>query len=190
MKKKIIVFGVLPVLLIALIPFVFDVYFTTSDDPRFIALVSGAYTGSPEKELLYEGVILGFFESKLYSFSPDFEWYSIVYYLCTLLAFAAILWQVLISFFSKWEKTVVVSLVLITQVYLSLTPQFTTLATQLSFASLILLLSPNGGKKKYWLSILLFFFATQFRLVAAFLPYMIACPLFLKDMNQQIFAQV
>ena len=74
MKKKIIVFGVLPVLLIALIPFVFDVYFTTSDDPRFIALVSGAYTGSPEKELLYEGVILGFFESKLYSFSPDFEW--------------------------------------------------------------------------------------------------------------------
>lgn len=171
------------VLVIAFIPFFFDVYFTTSDDPRFIALVSGAYTGIPVKELIYEGVILGFLETKLYSFAPDFEWYSIVYYLCTLFAFVAILWQVLICDFSKWKRIAVVSLVLITQIYLSFKPQFTTLATQLSFASIILGISPNGGYKKNWLSILLFFIATQFRLAAALLPYMIAWPLFLKDMN-------
>ena len=183
MKKNRVFFFFVSVLVIAFIPFFFDVYFTTSDDPRFIALVSGAYTGIPEKELIYEGVILGFLETKLYSFAPDFEWYSIVYYLCTLFAFAAVLWQVLICDFSKWKRIAVISLVLITQIYLSLTPQFTTLATQLSFSSIILGISPNGGYKKYWLSILLFFFAAQFRLAAALLPYMIVCPLFLKDMN-------
>ena len=183
MKKNRMFFFFLSVLVIAFIPFFFDVYFTTSDDPRFIALVSGAYTGMPEKELIYEGVILGFLETKLYSLAPDFEWYSIVYYLCTLFAFAAILWQVLICDLSKWKRIAVVSLVLITQIYLSFKPQFTTLATQLSFASIILGISPNGGYKKYWLSILLFFFAAQFRLAAALLPYMIAWPLFLKDMN-------
>lgn len=183
MKKNRMFFFFVSVLVIAFIPFFFDVYFTTSDDPRFIALVSGAYTGIPEKELIYEGVILGFLETKLYSFAPDFEWYSIVYYLCTLFAFVAILWQVLICDFSKWKRIAVVSLVLITQIYLSFKPQFTTLATQLSFASIILGISPNGGYKKNWLSILLFFIATQFRLAAALLPYMIAWPLFLKDMN-------
>ena len=183
MKKNRMFFFFVSVLVIAFIPFFFDVYFTTSDDPRFIALVSGAYTGIPVKELIYEGVILGFLETKLYSFAPDFEWYSIVYYLCTLFAFVAILWQVLICDFSKWKRIAVVSLVLITQIYLSFKPQFTTLATQLSFASIILGISPNGGYKKNWLSILLFFIATQFRLAAALLPYMIAWPLFLKDMN-------
>jgi hypothetical protein len=181
--KRTIIFYVLSVLLIALIPFVFDVYFTTPDDPRYIALVSGAYTGTPEKELVYVGSILGFFEAKLYSFFPDLEWYSIVYYLCTLFAFAAIFWQVLITKFSKWKKISIASLVLISQVYLSLTPQFTTLATQLGFASFVLFVSPNEGKNKYWLSFLLFFFATQFRLVAAFLPYMIAFPLLMKEMK-------
>ena len=185
MSKNTLFFWGISVFFISLIPFVFDVYFTTPDDPRYIALVSGAYTGTPEKELVYVGSILGFFEAKLYSFSTDLEWYSIVYYLCTLWAFAAIFWQVLIADFSKWKKIVIASLVLISQVYLSLTPQFTTLATQLGLASLVLLLSPNGGRKKYCFGILLFFFATQFRLAAAFLPYMIACPLFLKDMNMK-----
>lgn len=168
---------------IAFIPFVFDVYYTTPDDPRYIALVSGAYTGIPEKELVYEGVILGILESKLYSLVPGFEWYSIVYYFCTLFAFATILWQVLICDFTRWKRIAVISLVLITQIYLSLTPQFTTLATQLSFASFILLYSKNGGRKRFALSLLLFFFATQVRFAAAFIPYMIAWPLFLKDMN-------
>lgn len=184
-RQRKIFFFFVSVLLIALIPFLFDVYFTTPDDPRYIALVSGAYTGTPEKELVFVGSILGFFEAKLYSFYPDLEWYSIVFYLCTLFAFAAIFWQVLIADFSKWKKISIASLVLISQVYLSLTPQFTTLATQLSFASLVLLLSKNCGRKKYWQIIFLFFLATQFRLAAAFLPYMIACPLFLEDMNMK-----
>ena len=183
MNKNWMIFFLVSVLIIAFIPFFFDVYFTTSDDPRFIALVSGAYTGTPEKELIYEGVILGFFETKLYSLAPDFEWYSIVYYFCTLFAFAAILWQVLICDFSKWKRIAVISIVLITQIYLSLTPQFTTLATQLSFASFILLFSKHGGRKRSTLGLLLFFFATQFRIAAALLPYMITWPLFLKDMD-------
>lgn len=181
MKRRIAF--LISLLLIAFIPFALDVYFTTPDDPRYIALVSGAYTGTPEKELVYVGSILGLFEAILYSFAPDFEWYSIVYYLCTLFAFSTILWQVLVSGFTKWKKVSVFSLVIITQVYLSLTPQFTTLATQLSFASFILMLSCNGGIKKYWIGLFLFFLATQVRLAASLIPYLIACPLFLKDIN-------
>lgn len=181
MKRRIAF--LISLLLIAFIPFALDVYFTTPDDPRYIAIVSGAYTGTPEKELVYVGSILGLFEAKLYSFAPDFEWYSIVYYLCTLFAFSTILWQVLVSGFTKWKKVSVFSLVIITQVYLSLTPQFTTLATQLSFASFILMLSCNGGIKKYWIGLFLFFLAIQVRLAASLIPYLIACPLFLKDIN-------
>ena len=172
-------------LAIALVPFVFDVYYTTPDDPRYIALVSGAYTGIPEKELIFVGAILGGIEARLYSYFPNFEWYSIAYYLFTLSAFSVILWQTLISDLDKWKKIVVALLVLITQVYLSLTPQSTTLATQLGFASFILLFSKNGGRKRYLLSWLLFFFATQMRFVAAFIPYMITCPLFLKNIDLQ-----
>ena len=65
--KNRIFFFFASIFIIAFIPFVFDVYYTTPDDPRYIALVSGAYTGTPEKELVYEGVILGLLESKLYS---------------------------------------------------------------------------------------------------------------------------
>lgn len=183
MNRANIIILFVSIFVIALIPFVFDVYFTTPDDPRYIALVSGAYTGTPEKELIYVGSLLGFIEAKLYSYFPSFEWYCIVFYLCTLFAFVAILWQVLISNLSKWKRVSLASLVLMTQVYLSLTPQFTTLATQLGFASFVLLYSHNGGKKRYLFSFLLFFLATQFRFAAAFLPYMIVCPLFLKDMN-------
>ena len=176
-------FFIVSVFFIALIPFGVDVYYTTPDDPRYIALVSGAYTGTPENELVFVGSMLGFFEAKLYSYFPDFEWYSIIYYIFTLLAFATILWQVLISSLGKWRKIALAVLVLITQVYLSLTPQFTPLATQLGFASFVLLFSRNGGRKRFLLSLLLFLFAVQVRLAAAFIPYMIACPLFFKDIN-------
>lgn len=183
MNKGHIIFILVSVFAIAIIPFVFDVYYTTPDDPRYIALVSGAYTGTPENELVFVGSMLGFFEAKLYSYFPGFEWYSIIYYIFTLSAFATILWQVLISGLGKWRKIALAVLVLITQVYLSLTPQFTTLATQLGFASFILQFSRNGGRKRFLLSLLLFLFAVQVRLAAAFIPYMIACPLFLKDIN-------
>lgn len=183
MNKSNIIIYLVSILAVALIPFVFDVYFTTPDDPRYIALVSGAYTGIPEKELIFVGPILGVVEANLYSYFPNLEWYSIVYYILTLSAFAAILWQTLISDFDKWKKITVTVLVLVTQVYLSLTPQSTTLATQLGFASFLLLYSKHGGRKKYWLSMLLFFFAAQVRFMAAFIPYMIASPLFLKNMN-------
>lgn len=57
MNKKLI-FIVLTSI-IAAIPFVCQVYYTTVDDFRYIALVSGAYTGTPAKELVYVCSILG-----------------------------------------------------------------------------------------------------------------------------------
>lgn len=84
---------------------------------------------------------------------------------------------------NRWIKGAIILISFIAQIYLSLTPQFTTLATQLGFTSLILVLYANGRKKWYLWSSILFFFSTQLRLVAAFIPFMIAFPLLLMDIQ-------
>lgn len=182
MTKNKIIFVALTIL-IATIPFVFDIYYTTPDDPRYISLVSGAYTGTPLKELIYIGSILGAFEASLYNTIPSIEWYSIMYYVLTLSSFCTLLTVVLKLKKDKWIKYSMVVLLFVCQMYLSLTPQFTTLATQLGFTSLVCML--RSAKNKGWAitGIIFFFFATQMRFVAAFIPYMVACPLFIRTIR-------
>lgn len=168
---------------IAAIPFICQIYYPTSDDLRYIALVSGAYTGAPEKELVFVGSILGGIEAFLYSKIPLIEWYTVIYYILTLFSFCTLLLIVLEHRIERMTKCSIVLVAFISQIYLSLTPQFTTLATQLGFTSLITVLFANGRRKRYLWSYILFFFATQMRLVAAFLPFMIAFPLLIKDIQ-------
>ena len=170
---------------IALIPFLYPIYYATPDDPRYIALVSGAYTGTPLKELVYVGTILGSIEAHLYSIFPGWEWYSIIYFLLTILSYAAILFCILDVRIIGGMKFLIVSVATVLQIHLSLNPQFTILATQLSFTSLLLLLLAEGRRYYCILGFILFFFASQMRLTAAFLPYMVAGPIFFADMNTQ-----
>lgn len=177
-KRKLSLFVFLA-LLIVLIPFVCNVYYVTSDDPRYIGLVSGAYTGTPMKELIYVGAIIGGVEAFLYSIVPGIEWYSVFYYVLTTSCFCTILWCTLYNKkFGTAVRYVVLALVFILQIYLSLTPQFTTLSTQLGFTSLVCLLYADGRRIWNVWGILLFFLATQMRFAAAFIPYMVAWPLF------------
>lgn len=181
MNKKLIFIALTAI--IAAIPFVCQVYYTSADDFRYIALVSGAYTGTPVKELVYVCSILGGIEAFLYSKFPSIEWYSVIYYVLTLSSFCTLLLIALEQRINRWIKRGIILISFIAQIYLSLTPQFTTLATQLGFTSLIIVLYANGRKKWYLWSFILFFFATQLRLVATFLPFMIASPLFFRDMQ-------
>jgi len=72
----------------------------------------------------------------------------------------------------------------IVQCHLSLTPQFTTLATELAFASVTTLLLYKNDKKKLLWGILLFFLSIECRFQAAFIPYLICAPLFLIQLYQ------
>ena len=184
-KKSDYIIILLLSILVALIPFVCNIYYATPDDPRYIGLVSGAYTGTPVKELVYVGTILGSIESWLYKYIPQIEWYSVIYYLLALSSFIAFLICTLNSHITRYGKYALLCAITAMQVYLSLTPQFTTLSTQLSFASLATFLTARGRKRSYIFSIIFFFLATQIRLAAAFLPYMVACPLLLLDANHR-----
>lgn len=181
MKNKI--FFVALTVLVAAIPFVFNIYYTTPDDPRYIGLVSGAYTGTPMKELIYVGTILGGIEAFLYSHFSALEWYSIIYYLLTLCSFCTLLAITLNKDKGRLEKYSLIILLFVSQIYLSLTPQFTTLATQLGFTSLVCVLRSNKSRSWAIVGLVFFFFATQMRFVAAFIPYMVACPLFIRTIK-------
>ena len=172
-------------LIVAIIPFVCNIYYVTPDDPRYIGLVSGAYTGTPLKELVYIGTLLGGFEAWLYTLLPNYEWYSIIYYSCSLLSFCSLLYCSFHNNMHRLLKIAVITLLTILQIHLSLKPQFTTLATQLSFSSLVVFLNADKRRMHYLLCIFLFFLATQMRIAAAFLPYMVACPLLLRDFNHR-----
>ncbi len=170
-------------LFVGLIPFVFDIYYATPDDPRYIGLVSGAYTGTPVKELVYIGTLLGAFEAWLYSAFSGIEWYSVVYYILTLIGYCILIYCVLTHQLKKLEKVGLLFLLTTVQIYLSLSPQFTILATQLGLVSFVTILLANGRRRLYVMGLVIFFFATQMRFAAACLPYMIGFPLLLQRMN-------
>ena len=156
------------------------IYFLYSDDPRYIYLLSGVYTGTPCAEVVFMGYLFGKLCSWLYSISSSIEWYTVILYGLYLLSYIVITWHVL-----KWKpqkafvKYIAASSFFVFQIYLLLIPQNTILSIELSFASLVVMLNSDYCFKKKSYGILLFFIATQIRLSAAFIPYMIACPLFL-----------
>lgn len=190
-RTELIIIAILTVL-VALIPFICNIYYVTPDDPRYIALVSGAYTGTPQKELIYIGSIYGALLAFLYDTIEGHEWYSIFYYFLSLICFLTLLQRIIICSLSRSIKWSLVLLLFSAQCYLSLKPQFTMLATQISFTSLICMSIGIEAKRKsivlLGFSVILFFIATQIRLAAAFIPYMIACPLFFcnKDIKRKI----
>lgn len=174
-------FIIIATFVVAAIPFLFDIYYATPDDPRYIGLVSGAYTGTPQRELIYLGSIIGSIEAFLYRKFSDLEWYSIIYNLLSLSSFITLELLLLRSTLKHYLKYSILALLLVVQIYLTLSPQFTLLSTQLGFTSLLIMLCANKKKFRYFISFIFFFFAIQLRFVAAFIPFMIACPLFLYD---------
>lgn len=177
-------------LLIILIPFVFFIYFATPDDPRYIYLLCGSYTGTPCSEVVFMGSIFGSFTAFLYSINDSIEWFGIQYYIYSLFAFAAISWNCLDNNLNKLSKYSLLSLTFLIHVYLTFTPQSTMLSTELGFASFLMMLNANKSKWKYTVSIILFFIGIQMRFDGVFIPYMIGCPLFLKNLSFKNFSWI
>ena len=101
MKRTELLIIAILTLLVALIPFICNIYYVTPDDPRYIALVSGAYTGTPQKELIYIGSIYGALLAFLYDTIEGHEWYSIFYYFLSLICFLTLLQRIIICSLSR-----------------------------------------------------------------------------------------
>ena len=161
-------------LFVALIPFVLPVYYG-SDDPRSIYLVTGAYTGEQCTNLVYNGVIFGETVAWLYRLHEGVEWYSVVIYTLYLFAFLTIIWNLTCSNIQIKIKYLLLFLTTLVQIHLSLSPQYTLLASDLAFASFIDLININTNKNNAILAIILFL--SELRFQASYIPYIIGSPL-------------
>lgn len=180
-RNDLIIYG-LSVLLILLIPFLVPICYATADDPRYIFLLSGSYTGQPCPDILYMGSFFSHFTAWLYGKWASVEWYSVIYYSLSFYAFAVIAWKIIRR---NWSclRYLVLAVFILFYVYVTLVPTNTILASILGFTSMLLMYQANGNKREYLLGIVTFFMATEMRYAAAFVPYMITCPIFLNDFS-------
>lgn len=176
MKKKHFIL-LLTIILFAIIPVCFNIFWSAADDPRYIFMTSGAYTGTPSGSLMYVGSLYGSFIAFLYSITVNIEWYSLLYYFFFILSIAIITKKILWANIKAEIKYLGLSLILFTHTYMALSPQSTFLAADLSIASMALLYRYKNRINLIYAA-LVFFIATQFRLFGALMPYFIALPIF------------
>lgn len=165
-------------LLIASIPFILPIYYG-SDDPRSIYLITGAYTSEQCTNLVYNGVIFGETVAWLYRLHKGIEWYSVVIYTLYLFAFLTIIWNIICSNIQKNLKYILLFTTTLVQIHLSLSPQYTLLASYLAFASFIAFLNIKRNKNNAILAIMLFLASLELRFLAPYMPYLIGSPLLL-----------
>ena len=165
-------------LLIASIPFILPIYYG-SDDPRSIYLISGVYTGKQCTNLVYNGVIFGEIVAWLYRLHKSIEWYSVVIYTLYLFAFLTTIWNLTCSNIQKKIKYLLLFLTTLIQIHLSLSPQYTLLASYLAFASFLAFLNIKRNKNNAILAIILFLASSELRSQAPYMPYIIGSPLLL-----------
>lgn len=175
MKKYVVL--LLTILFFALIPFFVDIFWSAADDPRYIFVTSGAYTGLPSGSLLYVGSLYGSFVAFLYNMCPSLEWYSLLYYFFFILAIGIFVIKLLILDISRAVKLLGWVCLCVIHVYMALSPQSTFLAADLSIASIVLIYRYQT-KCELIGALIIFFLATQFRLFGALMPYLIILPIF------------
>ena len=176
MKNKYLVL-LLTVVLFILIPCFINIFWSAADDPRYIFMVSGAYTGNPSGSLLYVGSLYGRFLAFLYCVTTKIEWYSLTYYLLFIIVIIILVRKLLNTAISQRNKYIGWLVLCITHIYMAISPQSTFLAADLSIASMALLYKYEN-KKEIITALCVFFVATQLRLFGALMPYLIAFPIF------------
>lgn len=181
MKTKRFILSV-TILIFVLLPFCIKIFWSAADDPRYIFMTSGAYTGTHSGSLLYVGSIYGNFVGWLYQLFPVLEWYSVIYYLLFTVSVFLLSKAILNSTLSREIKCSVYVILFITHLYMAISPQSTFLASDLSISTMVLIRGKRSHAK-FLLSFCLFFIATQMRLFGALMPYMIAMPIFMLSKN-------
>lgn len=166
-----------------LLPFFVNIFFSLSDDQRYLFISSGAYNGTPCPYLVYEGYIYGTILSTLYKINNNIEWYSVVSWTLYLISFLTIGFSIIKLKINELIKGLFLLTFSFLHFYMCIHPQFTILASELAFASFVLLIQAKNNKKYYATAFVLFFISTQIRTSAALLPYMILFPIFFLSNN-------
>lgn len=169
------------------LPICGNIVFSTWDDYMLTLITSGAYTGDPSPYTIFEGYIYSSFIAFLYRLSNQFEWYSIVQHILSILAFVVISWNLFKSKIAPTLIYVFFSVVFSVQLGILLAPTFTLCAAELSLASLIILLNSRGNIKNELLALLLFLIGAEIRFQAVFLPLMVLLPIILYSQKQKFY---
>src|SRR5690606_3735370 len=139
--------------------------FQTNDDVLMMWLVSGAYTGTPESYAVFIHPILSWSLSKLYSLSPDFNWYGATWFFGIFLSYRLVLGTIsLTGFITEW-KVLFSLLILVISLHFAYFPQFTLVAGYLGFAGLLTFLydSPKNSKVSFFLGMVAIFLSIIIR---------------------------
>lgn len=164
------------IIFILIIPFCVTCVHASPDDDFMLLFASGSYTGTPSPYLIYSNIIYGYFISSLYKMTHEIEWYSVIQYILHVLSICVILRGILQAVTNKVLKILSIILILIIGIGCGACLQYTFLAAELSFASIVILLVYRGHKR-YIFAALVFWVATLIRLTGAALPYMICWPI-------------
>ena len=118
-----------------LLPFFINIFFSLSDDQRYLFISSGAYNGTPCPYLVYEGYIYGTILSTLYKINNNIEWYSVVSWTLYLISFLTIGFSIVRLKINEMLKGLLLLTFSFIHFYMCIHPQFTILASELAFAS-------------------------------------------------------
>ncbi|MFC3880899.1 hypothetical protein ACFOSV_11955 [Algoriphagus namhaensis] len=141
--------------------------FQTNDDVIMMWLVSGAYTGTPEKYAVFIHPSLSLLFSFLYELTEILNWYGFVWYLILFGAYLGMVKVISDRIATNFLKTSLVTFALIITLHFCLFPQFTLVAGWAGIAGFLLLFKDNERVKSNFdliLAFFLMFFALLVRL--------------------------
>ena len=176
MKNNLFIFGITNLILL-FIPFCTECVHASFDDDLMLLIASGAYTGTPSPYIIYSNYVYGVFISALYQLYNGIEWYSVIQYILHMAAINIIILRIFQNRFSLVIKTAIIITILLIAIHISISLQYTFLASEISLASIALTL-PNPNKRKYYtIGFILFAIAASIRLTGALIPFMLFLPL-------------
>lgn len=182
-SNNIAIFTVLTVIFWS-IPCLFDITFSSIDDYSCLWILSGRYTGSITPMAPFIGYVHSVIISSLYAISDSLEWYSFAFFLIMYICFMLLSHLIFKAPLNRRSKIALLLLLLSVQIYFELRPHNGNIAIETSITSFLLLY--NSKHRAFRLiAYVLFFASTQMRLLAAFIPYMIAFPVYLFNVKQK-----
>lgn len=167
-----------------LIPMALDITFSSIDDCFYMWITSGIYTGSASAMTAIVGYPYSLLISSLYRLTGGVEWYSWAFYVQMYVCYLSFLLMIRRSHLEHVPKVSLVLVVTVIQAYFELKPHSGIVCIEDSIAAMLLLFFCRRTAASY-LAFVLFFFATQLRFEAAFIPFMVGYPVFLYGLSKR-----
>lgn len=167
-----------------LIPINFNITFSSIDDCFYMWITSGIYTGSISAMTAIVGYPYSVLISGLYGLYNGIEWYSWAFYVQMYICYLSFLWMISRSNQPVVSKIALLLAVTVVQAYFEFQPHNGIVCIEDSIAAMLLLFFYRKTVALF-LAFILFFFATQMRFEAAFIPFMVGFPVFFYGLSKR-----